>query len=94
MFRRHTDEQVRIVQQILGKFPDLVDANRQRPEADPFVIALAYDESHQKLLGQECVVVTEERYRPGRPRIPHVCEALKLQYQDIHQMFLAEGWAF
>ena len=93
MFKSISAESVATLQQILKKFPGLVDQNRPDEVADPYVVALARQES-RNTLGDEVVVVTDEKYAPGRPRIPHVCEAYRLKYLTIHQVFLFEGWDF
>ena len=91
MFKPHNEQVVLAARQIVANFPDFVDEKAPYEAADPFVVALAYDESHQQLLGQ-CIVVTQEQYRPGRSKIPTVCQAYDLEYKNIHQMFMAEGW--
>jgi hypothetical protein len=86
---------VRLVKQILKRFDGLVDKDQPFNSADPFVIALALQEHERRgLFRKEVVVVTEEKYAPGRFRIPHVCEGYHLRYLTIHQMFLFEGWNF
>jgi len=93
MFQRNTAELLATVQMLLKKFPDLVDTDAPTLiQADPFVVALAYQRS-QNLL-EKCAVVTEETYKPNCTKIPHVCEAYQLQYITVHQMFMAEGWEF
>lgn len=94
IFRRNSKELIRQAQEILARFPQLVDAEQPTSaSADPFVIALAVLEA-RSLYRPEIVVVTEEKFAPGRPRIPHVCEAYQLKYLTIHQMFLFEKWSF
>ncbi len=94
LFTKTTRQMVGIAKQIIHRFPDFVEIDRPVPQADPFVMALAIFESRQTL-GQRCVVVSEEKYTPtGRPRIPHICEAYKLQYMSIHQAYVTEGWTF
>jgi hypothetical protein len=90
-FRRTSRELVDRVQKIVKRFPALVDANQPTKEADPFVVALALEQKN-KTLGEEVYVVTEEKYRPGKARIPHVCEHYHLKYLTVHQMFLFQGW--
>src|SRR5262249_4389961 len=92
MFRRTSRELVGRAQEILQRFPNLVDPDQPRASADPFVVALAIQERSSELYAPELFVVTEEKYAPGRPRIPHVCEAYQIKYLTIHQMFLFEGW--
>jgi len=91
LFRRTSRVLVDRVQRIVKRFPTLVDPSQPVKNADPFVVALALEEKNQTL-GQEVYVVTEEKYRPGKTRIPHVCEEYRLKYLSIHQMFLFEGW--
>jgi hypothetical protein len=94
LFTRTTQQHIGIAKQIIHRFPDFVERDRPIPQADPFVMALAVFES-KKTLGQRCIVVAEEKYTPtGRPRIPHVCEAYKLPYMSIHQVYVTEGWQF
>jgi len=95
MFRRNSHDVVQKVQEILAKFQQLVDLNHPTGRnADPFVIALALKQQETEGFLAEVTVVTEEKYAPGRPRIPHVCEAYGLKYLTIHQTFLFEGWTF
>jgi hypothetical protein len=93
-FIKTTRQLAGTAKQLVHRFPNFIEFDRPVPQADPFVIALALFELRQTL-GQRCVVVTEEKYTPtGRPRIPHVCEAHKLPYMSIHQMYVSEGWTF
>lgn len=96
MFKTASQDLVRLVQGILGRFPEFIDQDQVTRNADAFVIGLAIRESRtdRPLLRQSVYVVTEEKYAPGRPRIPHVCEAYGLKYLTIHQVFLFEGWHF
>ncbi len=95
LFARTSPEMVRLTKQIVNRFDGLVDKDQPFNSADPFVVALALQEPESRaLFGKEVIVVTEEKYAPGRPRIPHVCEAYGLKYLTIHQMFLFEGWSF
>ena len=93
VFKKTAPGLVGRVQEILKRFPDLVDPNAIEESADPFVVALAVEEGHTTL-GEKVIVVTEEKYTPGRCRIPHVCEVYKLKYLTVHQLFLFEGWQF
>jgi hypothetical protein len=93
MFKRNSRSLVERVQQILREMPDLVDVNQMTESADPFVVALALNES-SGLYDEMVTVVTDEKYAPGRSRIPHACEKYGLRYLTLHQMFLFEGWTF
>lgn len=89
MFKRTTPELVKRVQDILRRFPQLVDHAGPTTSADPFVVALAVEQSSGALY-DKVIVITEERY----PRIPQVCEAYGHKYLTIHQLFMFEGWSF
>src|SRR5262249_17528730 len=80
MFRRNWKELVEYAQQILADFPGLVDPDDPTNQADPFVVALAMRESRSELYPPTVIVLTEEKYSPGKHRIPHVCQARGLKY--------------
>ena len=66
MFKRPDADQITAVQEILAAFPSLVDASKETPDADPFVVALAKagnDLQASSLIPDRYVVVTEERRR-------------------------------
>ena len=44
MFRRNTKALIEVAQQILARFPDLVDVDQPVESADPYVVALALKE--------------------------------------------------
>jgi hypothetical protein len=72
---------------IMGRFPKLAKEGSNRNRADPFVIALA-----QML---NIVVVTQED--PGtenKPKIPWVCDQLKVEWIDIIDLIRVEGWTY
>jgi predicted nucleic acid-binding protein len=71
---------------ILADFPDLAKADRTRRDADPFVIALAWE--------YDLTVVTYEVSKPTKPRIPDVCRALKIPCITLVELFRQEGWKF
>ncbi len=71
--------------QIINTYPSLTSTRGvMSGSADPFVIALAQQRS--------LTVVTAERSRPGRPRIPDVCRELHIPCITLVEMFRAEGW--
>ena len=52
--------------------------------ADPFVIALAQE--------RKLTVVTAEKSKPTKPRIPDVCKALGVPCITLVELFRREGW--
>jgi hypothetical protein len=86
IFFPHDTDIQREVDAILASHPGLVDPEKRRSIADPFVVALA------KIKGS--TVVTGERLsrNPSRPRIPDVCNALRIPCLDLLGMFRELGW--
>lgn len=74
---------------LLEEYPRLVDTQRQRSQADPFVIATAM------ALGSSTVVVTGEKPGGGKsPKIPDVCAAKAIQCIPFLEMLRLLGWKF
>ncbi len=77
-------------QEIVVAHPTLVDASRQTPQADPFIIA------HSLIDG--CVVVTKENAaQPNqkRKKIPDVCAKEGAEYiNDLNTLFREFHWSF
>jgi len=96
MFKDPTKDQIEIVKDILKKYPSLVKKSK-RYVADPWVIALAIEmrESPQSTLYEiKRIVVTEEKIRGTRVRIPYVCQEYAVEVIDILDMVRKEGWKF
>ncbi len=96
MFKEPTQKQIEIVQEILKDFPALIDTERKF-DADPWVIALAIElslSSQQTLFTIKRIVVTEEKLRENRVRIPFVCNKKSIEAIDVVELFRAEGWKF
>ena len=91
-----TPDQIMIVKEILRKYPSLIERGK-RFAADPWVIALAIEMIRSKqstLIEIKRVVVTEEKLRGNRIRIPYVCKEYSVEAIDILDMFRREGWVF
>jgi hypothetical protein len=70
---------------IINRFPSLTNTKSvMSGSADPFVIALAQE--------QKLTVVTAEKSKPTKPRIPDVCDALGVPCITLVEMFREEGW--
>jgi hypothetical protein len=74
------------VKSILAQYPTLVNANSGRSGADPFIIALAQANS--------CTVVTEEKSRPTKPKIPDVCAGFTIPCMNMLDLMLQQGWTY
>jgi len=94
IFKDVTPQQFKLGQQILGKFSSLIDANGSG-EADPFIIALALEKDSQQTLFPstfEKIVVTEEKLKGNKIKIPFVCQHFGVDCINIFSMFRREGW--
>jgi hypothetical protein len=70
--------------EVINQFPSLVDPEKLRGTADPFVIALAAE--------RNLTVVTAEKPKPSKPKIPDVCQALKVPCISLIELFRRERW--
>jgi hypothetical protein len=83
------DDEIQVaVADLLGRFPRLVNTQRDRSMGDPWVIALAQVHS--------CIVVTGEQNRgtTDRPRIPDVCDAIGIRSISLLGLIREEKWVF
>jgi hypothetical protein len=75
-------------QDILAVFPRLVDSERDRSTADPFVIAVARVHTY-------CVVTGEKNSgNLKRPKIPNVCDHFNVRYINMLQFMREQRWQF
>ena len=91
-----TPKQINLVKDILEKYPAIIKINRKY-DADPWVIALAIElasDPQTSLFTIKRIVVTEEKIRGNRIRIPFVCQDYEIEAIDILDMFRAEEWKF
>lgn len=96
LFKDPTNKQIDIVRGILNKFPSLVKENRKY-DADPWVIALAVElatSTQKTLISIKRIVVTEEKIRGNKVKIPFVCQKYEIESIDIIDMFRKESWTF
>lgn len=98
MFRRDDETLLSRTAEVLGRYPELVDASKEHEDADPYVVAQALLEQEGQLALDEavvcCRVVTQEHRRIGRSRIPHACGGFQLECIDIREVIRREGWSF
>ena len=95
-FRTPTGKQIEILKGILKEYPSLVREDRKY-DADSWVIALAIEmtrDSQQTLTPIKRLVVTEEKLRGEKIRMPFVCRKYNIVSIDIIEMFRIEGWRF
>jgi predicted nucleic acid-binding protein len=74
--------------EILAVFPKLVNNERNRSIADPFVVAVA------KVRKLSVVTGEKRKGNPMRPKIPDVCDAYKIRCLTLLELMKSEGWRF
>ncbi len=98
-FRELNEKQMEIVRQILSKYPSLAKLDNETAAADPFVIALAVEmgsTTQQTLFNtvKGRIIVTEEKLRGNKVKIPFVCKDYNIECINIIEMCRVEGWKF
>jgi predicted nucleic acid-binding protein len=87
-FKELDNEQIVLLHDIVHRFPDIVDVEKTKADADPHVIALAMSKGWK--------VVTQEKYtKPqARKKIPDVCEHYRIPCLSLFDFFRDKGWNF
>ncbi len=94
MFVDITSGQIEAVREIMDRFPSLVDDDKKY-SADPWIIALAIDMKRQITFEERnVIVVTNERLKGKKVKIPYVCEHFGIPYKNLIEMLRSEGWKF
>ena len=88
MFIEATENVQREVKAILNIYPKIINLNKEKTQADPYVVAVA------KI--KNCIVVTGESIQPrkDKTKIPEVCKDFNIQWMNILEMMRREGWRF
>ena len=86
LFKDLTVKQIKIVQEILAKYPKWLNEDSLTPIADPFVIACAKIKNG--------TVVTEEQLKPNAAKIPNVCAHFNVPCIDLERFMQQQGWTF
>lgn len=93
-FKDISSQQALIVADIIRKFPTIIHYNREKNDADPWLIALIIEQrSAPNLFSglQDYVMVsTESKFVPNR--IPAVCKYYSITHFDLPDFFSANGW--
>lgn len=75
------------LKRIMREYPRLVDTKKGKSGSDPMVIALAWT--------QGLTVVSEEKGGSEKsPRIPWVCNQLKLRHINLLELIREQNWQF
>jgi len=96
MFIESDESQFKHVKKILKDHNFLAKPEKDGPNADPWLIALAIEkmnEQQENLFKDEYIVVTEES-KVRNDRIPYVCKAYNIECINLIEFFRSEGWKF
>jgi len=99
LFKPLSPAQMGIVKEILRKYPAIAKSDSETPVADPFVIALAVEmqkdpQTHLAPVRKGRIIVTEERLRGLKVKIPLVCQDYGINCIDLLGLCREEGWTF
>ena len=96
LFVNPTPDQIKIVKNILRRFPQFVKKNGEY-DADPWLIALAreIENNSANLINKSItLIVSEEKIIGNKLKIPFVSNKFNIKAIDIIEMFRYEGWKF
>ena len=88
-------QQALLVSEIVQKFPTLIHYNKEKDDADPWLIALVIEQRSMADLFsglQEFAIVSAESGLIAN-RLPAVCEHYSIKHFDLLGFFKANGWS-
>ena len=90
-FRDIDAKQEQIVKYIMSNYSKLIDYDKPTEDADPFVIALAKNENRTLITGEKYMRLSGPQ---SKPKIPNVCEDLKVRCISLLEFFEEQNWEF
>ena len=91
IFQKRNPGIINIIKQIMTKHPKLVNADRTKDSADPFIIACAHVRS-RSLDSPKVIIVTQEKDRLNK--IPFVAKDYNIDCKSLLDFFKNEKWKF
>ena len=79
--------QINEVRNIEKDFPNLIDPNKQTPDADPFLVSLA------KMKGW-ALITSEKPGTPTHPKVPDVCRRYGIRCLSLIEFFREMNWKY
>jgi hypothetical protein len=79
---------------LIGQYPILIDAQASKPQADPYVIALASAEQWTVVTQETFAATKTSGKRKKRTYIPDVCKVVGVECIDFLDLMKREGWTF
>jgi len=94
-FRDISLQQTLIVAEIVQHFPTLIHFNKEKDDADPWLIALVIEQKSKpdmfSSLQEFVIVSTESTFIQNR--LPAVCKHYSIKHFDLPAFFKANGWS-
>ncbi len=88
-------QQTFLVAEIVRQFPTLIHYNKEKDDADPWLIALVIEQRSKpdlfSSLQDFTIVSTESTFIPNR--LPAVCRHYSIKHFDLPEFFAANGWS-
>lgn len=104
MIRPTTIEIIHEVEEIIARSPPIADEKKEKPVADPFLIAQVLIERRQKRFDEtEYYIITEEKGTKSPitdnslknlKKVPDLCKYYKINCLDLIGLFRNEDWKF
>lgn len=87
-FHKDNAHQAILVSEIVEKFPKLIEPDKEKEQADPWIIAQAIELSEQTSMFEEVeyVVVTQEN-KASSKKIPAACRHFKIRPINLKEFF-------
>jgi hypothetical protein len=94
-FRDISLQQTLLVSEIVQQFPTLIHYNKEKDDADPWLIAMVIEQRSLPNLFSSlqdfAIVSTESTFIPNR--LPAVCKHYSIKHFDLPDFFKANGWS-
>ena len=93
-FHTVTVRQTQLVEQILAKFPELIDETKEINQADPWLIALAIELRETTSLLQDFSTLTLVSNESGKSgvKIPAACVYFSVPHLNLKEFFEDNNW--
>jgi hypothetical protein len=87
-------EQTLLVSEIVQHFPTLIHYNKEKDDADPWIIALVIEQKSKpdlfSVFQDYAIVSTESAFIPNH--LPSVCNHYSIKHFGLPDFFTANGW--
>jgi len=94
-FKDISTQQALLVSEIVQNFPALIHYNKEKDDADPWLIALVIEQRSMPTLFSSlqdfAIVSAESTIIPGR--LPEACRYYSIRHLDLPDFFKANGWS-